>query len=185
MSKKSVTPTEKVTVSLSKTKVAVLSILPFDGDIDTESLFQIDHSNLIGEILTFPVAFNRIANMRAEAANYLATEQFEFEVLSSQLYKDYKRKEDALASTTRGASIKDVEMAMLRDAGYKAAKQKLLNRQKDFDIVDALYWSAQSKDRKLNVLSEKIRPDDFEKEIVEGVINGIMIRKRKKAIPDP
>jgi hypothetical protein len=45
-----------------------------------------------------------------------------------------------------------------------------------------LYWSAKSKDSKLDKLSDKLRPEEFERELVEDTINGIVIKFRDSVI---
>lgn len=170
--------TEKVTIELGRNKIAVLSVTPFDGDI-SEDVVKIDYSNLIGEIITFPVVFNRIANMRAETENNVAMAKMEFDIQEAKLHKKHK---DSLTASEGKASDKTTEAAVLRDPIYKAEMSKYIRAQRDFAYMDALYWSAQSKDKKLNVLAERVTPDEFEKDILEGAINGVMIKVKKKAM---
>ena len=59
---------------------------------------------------------------------------------------------------------------------------EVIRLQKQRDIINSLYWAVKSKDDKLNRLTDKIRPEEFEKEIVESEINGIIIRIQNKAI---
>lgn len=176
---------EKIVIELKGSdKVAVLSVQPFDGDIDVESIVKIDYSNLLGEILTFPVVFNRIANLRAEMTNVVSEGKLTFDIFEARLNESKRKSLSASSDKAKGPSLKDVEVAVFTDPTYKVAMQIYLRKQRDFEYVDALYWSAQSKDRKLNVLSEKISPAEFEKELVEGAINGVMIQMRKKAMRD-
>lgn len=174
---------EKIAIEF-KDKMAVLIVQPFDGDVDTESLIKIDYSNILGEVITFPVVFNRIANLRAEMSNIVAMEKMSFEIFEAELTEEKRRKLSAESDKAKGPSIRDVEVAVMTDAKYKIRKEKYLKKIKDFDYVDALYWSAQSKDRKLNVLSERISPEEFEKDLLEGSINGVMIQMKKKAMRD-
>jgi hypothetical protein len=171
---------EKIVINLKGDKVAVLSIESFDGDISDE-IVKIDYNNLLGEIITFPVVYNRIANLRAEVANILAEAKLSLEIQEAQLFEKHKKK--LIAGGEKGTD-KATEAAVLQDPLYATNKKIYLRRLRDFDYVDAMYWSAQSKDRKLNVLVEKISPDEFEKELVEGSINGVMIKMKKKAIKD-
>lgn len=172
---------ERVVIEL-KTKMAVLILQPFDGDIDTEHLLQIDYFNLLGEILTFPVIYNRIAVMKAEMANILAHAKIDLEIFEANLYKEKKTKLEALTTSSRGPSIKDVETEIAIDPRYKVKKGALADLQRNFDYLDALYWAAQSKDTKLRTLSERIKPEEFEKDILEGSINGVMIKTTRKSI---
>lgn len=172
---------ERISIDLGNDKMAVLIVQPFDGDIDVESIVKIDYSNLLGEVLTFPVIFNRIANMRAEITNIVAVAKVKLEVFEAQLYEEHKKK---LFAAGEKATENGTKAAVLRDARYMVANEKYLRTQRDFEYIDSLYWSAQSKDRKLNVLAEKITPQEFEKELVEGAVNGVMIKMSKKAMRD-
>lgn len=171
---------EKIVIELNNDKVAILSVQPFDGDIDVESIVKIDYSNILGEILTFPVVFNRVANLRAEMTNIVAEAKLTFEIFEARLVE--KKQKELEASGGKKPSIKDVDVAVLLDPSLKVAKNIYLRKQRDYEYVDALYWSAQSKDKKLNVLSEKISPAEFEKELVEGAINGVMVKMAKAAM---
>lgn len=173
---------EKIVIELKGDKMAVLVVQPFDGDVDVESLVKIDYSNLLGEILTFPVVFNRVANLRAEMSNVVAEAKLDFDVFEAQLYEEKYKELLGTSEKAKGPSIKDVEMSVLRDARFGLKKKQYLRKQRDWEYLDALYWSAQSKDKKLNVLSEKITPEEFAKDLVEGAINGVMVQMVRKAI---
>lgn len=163
-----------------ESRVVVLNVLPFDTDVDTDELLRIDYANILGEILTFPLVFNRIANLRAEMANIIAESKLDLEVYEAQLTEEYQKQ--LSAKTDKRITIKDVETAVLRDIKFQAKKKDFFRKEKNYAYVDALYWSAQSKDSKLNKLSEKIKPEEFEKDLVEGVINGVMIKSSAKVI---
>ena len=169
---------EKVVISL-KDKMAVLTVQTFDGDIDVEDILKIDYSNLLGEVLTFPVVFNRIANLKADAAQELAMVKFSLDALEAQLYEKHK---NALQARGDKGSIRDVEMAVTRDPAFKVKQKELNEHQKFFDYCDALYWSAQSKDKKLDKLTDRMKPEEFETDLLESSINGVQIKLRNKAI---
>jgi len=44
----------------------------FDEDMEVDSLLKIDYSNLIGELITFPVIVNRFGNLLAEAESQVS-----------------------------------------------------------------------------------------------------------------
>ena len=161
-------------------RMATLIIQPFEGDVDIESMLKIDYSNLMGEILTFPVLFNRVANLKAEMASALALKKFDLDIFEAQLTEEHGNKLRAQGKAT----IKDIEVAVLRDARFQLKKKDFLVTQKDFDYLDSLYWSAQSKDTKLNRLSEKLRPEDFNSELLTDTINGVCIKISKNVIRD-
>jgi hypothetical protein len=173
---------EKIVINLGKNKMAVLVVQAFDGDVDIERILKIDYANLLGEILTFPVVFNRIANMKAEMGNIVAEAKLDLDIYEAQLYEEHRGKLTASSDKTKGPSIKDVESSVMRDSKLTIRKKDFYALQRNFEYLDSLYWSAKSKDQKLNVLSEKITPEEFEKDLVEGSINGVMIKMKNKAI---
>jgi hypothetical protein len=73
----------------------------------------------------------------------------------------------------------EVDDALIRDKRYKVKRDNLNRVLKEADIIDSLYWSAKSKDKKLDTMSAKLKPEDFEKEILEGTINSVLIRSHK------
>lgn len=158
--------------------MVVLILQPFDGDVDTESLLKIDYSNILGEILTFPVLFNKIANLKAEASNIVNVAKLHMDIFEAELYETHQNK--LYASGEKKPSIKDVEASILRDQKYRVKREDYYAKVRDFDYLDSLYWSAQSKDKKLDKLSDRIRPEDFEKDLLEGTINGVQIKMAKK-----
>jgi hypothetical protein len=70
-------------------------------------------------------------------------------------------------------------LAIRRDPGYKAKKMEEFKVKRMADTIDGLYWSAKSKDKKLDNISTKIKPEEFEKEILEGEINSVIIKSMK------
>lgn len=172
--------TEKTIIHL-KTKSLILEIKDFgSSDINLEDLLQIDTHNLVADIVTWPVIFNRISNIKAEIDNLLREKQFDFAVFEAQKYEEHKK---SLLALGEKATENAVDMAIKRDPQFRIKKMEVLDVQRQADIVDGLYWSAKSKDKKLEVVSAKIKPEDFEKEILEGMVNSVMIRSYKSQFP--
>jgi hypothetical protein len=76
----------------------------------------------------------------------------------------------------------EVESAIIRLPQYKVKKLNLIKTQKNRDIINSWYWAVQSKSEKLNKLTEKLRPEDLEKELLDETINGVMLRSVSKTI---
>jgi trehalose/maltose hydrolase-like predicted phosphorylase len=158
-------------------KVISLHIKDFsDCNIDTEELLQIQYYNVWGEIITWAVVFNRISNIKAEMDNYLRESEFDFKAFEAQLYTEHRK---SLLGHGEKATEAAIDMAIKRDPKYKVKKFELLNIQKQADIVDGLYWSAKSKGRMLEAISAKIKPEEFEKEILEGTVNDVLVKVHK------
>lgn len=172
---------QEVTAIHLKGKTLLLQIRDFgSSDINIEDLLQIDTFNLLADIVTWPVIFNRISNIKAEIDNYLREVKFDLSAFEAQLYEEHKRKLAADGKVTEKA----IEMSIKRDPNYKLKQFSVFEVQKQADIIDGLYWSAKSKDKKLEVISAKVKPDEFEKDILDGVINSVMIKSRKSQFVD-
>ena len=48
--------------------------------------------------------------------------------------------------------------------------------------MDVLYFAAQDKSRKLNVLVRPVTPEELFNELIDGTINGIAIKKVKSLL---
>lgn len=181
------TSQEKVVLDFP-TRMVVLILTAFDTDIDADELTNIQHHNIIGEILTFPVIMNRVGNLKADMEQVVAETKLDFQIFEAQM-QEKKRK--ALTFVTDGPKggtkvdkpTKDeVENAVICSPEYKVKKKHLFEIQRNLGYIESLYWAAKSKDDKLNTMSAKLKPEEFEKEILEGTINGVMIQVKKKSI---
>jgi len=161
-------------------KMVVLTLLPFDTELDVDDILRIDYYNIMGEILTFPLMFNRIANFKAEIEEIVNRTKFDLEVFEAQLME--QKRKSLEANSERKVTISEVEAAVKMDANLSIKKKEYFKRLKELAYMDSLYWAAQSKDTKLNRMSEKLRPEDFEKELVEDTVNSVMIKISSKAI---
>lgn len=170
---------EIVSIPYGTDKMLVMKITPFDTDIDVDDLLKIDYNNILGEILTFSVLFNRIAMLKADCQNIVNKSKVDLEVFEAELSE---KKRNELTQLGAKVTVGEVDNAVKRDPGFIRKKKDYFEKVKNFDYIDALYWSAQSKSKLLEKISEKINPKEFEKEILEGTINGIMIKSVKRAI---
>jgi hypothetical protein len=180
---------EKITLEYPSMpdKIVVLELTAFDTDIDVDELTNIHYHNIIGEILTFPVVMNRVGNLRAEMEQIVAETKLDFDIFEAGMQEKMRKKLTETIETPKGPKVDkptkdEVENAVLLSPEYKVKKLHLFKMQRNLAYVEALYWSAQSKDSKLNRLSEKLKPEEFEKEILETSINGIIIKVKNKSI---
>jgi len=180
MKKEPANPNEEKIVLELKNKMVVLTIQQFDTDVDVEDILAIHHHNIIGECLTFPRVFNRIGNLKAEMENIVALSKVDLEIFTAELDKE-KRKTLA-AENDKKPSEKQIEAAILTDHRYSVKSQAHLNKVKNLSIVDSLYWSAKEKMALIQKFTDKLKPEEFDGEIIEGSINGILIQVTKKAI---
>ncbi len=168
--------TEKVIIEL-KNKVLSLEIKDFgDSAINLEDLLQVDMNAIIADICTFPVIFNRIGNLKAEIDEFLRETQLDFSIFEAQLFEKHKKK---LLGNSEKATEAAIDSSVKQDPEYKTKKLNVFKVQKQAEILDSFYWSAKSKDKKLDAISAKIQPEEFEKEVLEGTINSVVIRVHK------
>lgn len=158
-------------------KMYVIQAIPFDTDIIVDDILNTDYGNILGELLTFPVVVNRIMNLKAELGEVVKRSKFDLDVYEAQL-SETKRK--LLTANGQKTSIKEVENAVLTDKSFIVKKKAHFEVEKNFDYIDSLYWSAQSKQKTLDRLGANLKHD--EQELIEGVFNGVLIKAKNKVI---
>lgn len=178
-----------------RNKSVLLRLIPFDTDIDIDDLLQIHYHNLYGELLTCQVLMNRVGNIKAEMEEIIALSKLEVEVYYATMCEQFRKsltridksvtKKGDVEKTTYKAPTKDeVENSVLIDKGYQIKKQNHFRRQKDLSYIESLYWSVKEKCDNIKRLSEKVKPEEFEKLILEESINGVQIKLKKALIPN-
>lgn len=176
---------DEVTIISYGEKTISLRIKPFDTDINTEELLQVDMNNIIGDIITFPVIFNRIALMKADFEEHLATAKLDMEIFEAQVREEKRKALTFTESDSKGKekvsrpTIPEIDAAVITDPRYRVKKKEVFRIERDLQYITSLYWSAKSKDTKLDRISEKVVPAEFEREIMDGEINGVMIKSKK------
>lgn len=158
-------------------KMYVVQAIPFDTDIRIDDIINIDYGNIVGELLTFPVVINRIMNLKAELGEIVKRSKLDLDVYEAEL-SEKKRK--LLTANGQKTSIKEVENAVLMDQSFITKKKAHFGIEKNFDYIDAMYWSAQSKQKSLDRLGANLKNDDLE--LLEGVMNGVFFKMKNKAI---
>lgn len=187
MKKPVVEQKEKIIVNFGDKLVSLL-ITDFDTDIDMDDVLKIDYGNIIGEVLTFPVIVNRIGALRAELENKMSDEKFDLEVYGAKLSEMFRRNGQRTETDAGGSkkikapTVQELSNKVLLDEGYQARQKKVFRIIKDYQFVDSLYWAAKDKSKKLDFCSNSIKPEDFEKDIVDSAINGVMIKVHQKLI---
>lgn len=179
--------TEKVVVELGERKVVVLTLTPF-LEIDTDDITKIHHHNIVGEMLTCPVLLNRIGNLLAEADSMLAHAKLDLEMFYAQKEEELRKEHTMTYVNSRQRTViekpgsTEVEQMIKRVAEYSVKFKYILKLQKQRDMVNALYWAVKDKSEKVNRISAKLKPEDFEKELLEDTVNGILIKIKDASI---
>jgi len=174
---------EVVTVELSD-KIVRLVLQPFDTDVDIEELLEIQPHNMYGELVTISRLLNKVGNLKAEIGEILREANLDFDIFYAQTHEE-KRKELTFTKADGKVSsptVAEVDSAIIRTPGYKAKKLQIFKLQKNAEYIDSLYESVKNKSFVVMKLSDKWKPEDFEKEIVEGSVNGVIIKFQNKLI---
>lgn len=171
-------------------KVVILMTTDINNfEIDADEYMKIDYSNIIGEMLTFPVLMNRIGIIRAEAYNALAYQEFTLNIFRAQLSEDYRKNNVSREKDHTGKRDKiirptkdEIENAVLGMSEYQDQYSDYLEAKKNYEIIDSLYWAAKSKDKKLDAMgrSPNVFPEEHEIDIIENTVNGVLIKVRDK-----
>ena len=153
----------------------------FESDLEIDELLKIDYSNLIGEIITFPVVVNRFGNMLADAESKVAETKLNLDVLEAKL-KERLKLELAEANGGKNPTVDALNSALILQKSYQAMRKSLIEAQKTRDYINSVFWSAKDKSEKLNKLSLTIQQGDVDESLIEGKVNSVLIKKSNKLI---
>lgn len=152
----------------------------FDEDMDVDSLLKIDYSNIIGELVTFPVIVNRFGNLLAEAESKVAEAKLNLEVFEAKT-KERLRNELAEANGGKNPTVEALNNAVLMNKAYQTLRKQFIEVQKTRDYINSIFWSAKDKSDKISILL-KSSEITLETELMESRINGVLIKKQEKLI---
>ncbi len=153
----------------------------FDEDMDIDSLLKIDYSNIIGELVTFPVIVNRFGNLLAEAESKVSESKLNLEVFEAKT-KERLRNELAEANGGKNPTVEALNNALLMNKSYQALRKQFIEIQKTRDYVNSIFWSAKDKTSKIEKLSLTVQNGDIPDSVIEGRVNNVLIKKTKKII---
>lgn len=159
-------------------KIIVLKQEEFDTDINMDDITQIQYSNLYGEIVTVSALMNRIGILKAMVDN-----EYEEYKLDVAIFESEKRRafiSSKIASGEKKPTEQQSDDYLNTHPEVTMKRKRLLVIKRNSDYINALYWSIQSKDRKLSVLMKGVTPEEFADAIIEGSVNTFMIKKFKQ-----
>lgn len=152
----------------------------FEDGIDIDNLLKIDYSNLIGEIITFPIIVNKFGLLLADAESKVAETKLNIDVYESKA-KERLRLRLQEENGGKNPTVDALNSAVMQDKGYQALKKKLINDIKTRDYINSAFWAAKDKSDKISVLlkNSDITLDNAE---IGNKINGVLIKKMKKQL---
>jgi hypothetical protein len=153
----------------------------FDEKVDLDSLLKIDYSNLMGEIITFPIIVNRFGLLLADAESAVAEAKLTLEIYEAKA-KERFRVQLMGENGGKNPTVDALNSAVIQDKGYQQMKRKYIDAQKVRDYLNSAFWSAKDKSAKLDKLSLTIQDGELPDEVLERRVNGIKVKKVKKTI---
>jgi len=156
------------------TKIAVITPISWDYDFDPDSIFRIDPFNIFGEVITISVLVNRLGVLAAEMKSYVKRKKIDLELKEATVRKLFRQKSD------KKPTIQEVDDHLISDVVIRNMRINIIKLEEDLAKIETMYDSAKDKSFKLNSLSKYLKPEDFENEIIEGSINGVLISMRDK-----
>lgn len=162
----------------------------FDENVNIDDLTRIDYSNLFAELITVPALMNRVGIWKAEADNAMEESRLARNIKAAELGEHYRKvlvTKDTYANgkeKTKYPTKDEVDNAITLNPDWQKLQRIRLRKGKEAGYLDSLYWAIKSKEKKLDKIGEKMNltPEEFERNLVEGKWNGIMIKVRENLI---
>lgn len=181
---------ETVKVSFKK-KIITLHFEDIEADINVDDLTRIDYTNLFAEIITIPVLMNRVGLMKAQCENDYDLAKLDTAIYEANTAEMVRKELLKMVTDSKGkqkwkpGTKDEVEDGVTLDEGVQLRRRRIIRMKKEVAFMDSLYWAISNKARKLDRISDSmsLKPEEFENEIVEGKINGILVKAHKKLIP--
>lgn len=155
-----------------------------ESDINIDKILSTDYSNLIGEIITFPVILNRLGLLLADADDKLRHSELNLKIKESKLFSELMKDMSSRTSTgsVRKPSKDEVENLVQCDKVIQVLYRNKLKAEKIRNYINSIYWAAKAKSNNLEKLSLSIRSGDIESKLIESKINGILIKHSQPLI---
>lgn len=158
-----------------------------ESTINVDDLTIIDTSNIFGEAVTISAAVNRIGLLKSEVEAKMAETKLEYKIYEGE-FKAKLRRQAAnngnfytIRVENEDVKIKLSETSLASsfetDPKWIELKKNFITAEKNFNALSSLYWACQDKSRKLNGLTNGTTPEEFVAGMIEGKVNGILLKK--------
>lgn len=166
----------------------ILKYTGFDEEIDVDDLTKIHYDNLFGEAVSVSALLNKTGILKADAEEYYERKKLEADIYEANLRKRWRRESNLTGGkftlTIEGEEPEQIKLteksldeAVLLDPACQVHRNNVITAKSTLAKIDSLFWSVSSKDKKLNNIMKEVTPEEFANEVIEGKINGMMIRK--------
>jgi hypothetical protein len=149
----------------------------FGDDIEIDDLLKIDYHNLVGELITFPIIENRFGLLLADSESKVSENKLNLEILEAKLKEQIREK--ILDDTGKAPTVEALNNAVTCNKAWQVMKRNLITAQKTRDYMNSIFWAAKDKSGKLEKLSQTVQLTEIPDNVLEGRINGILVKKNK------
>lgn len=160
-------------------KVIRFKMDDFEEDMDIDNLMRIDYSNLVAELITFPVAVNKLGILAAEMDSELRLAKLNLKIKESKIRQQVREElsfDEDEKRKPKNPTVQEVEDGMLTNKVFIQASKKFIQTEKERDYINSLYDAAKDKSRKLDKLSFTLEAGDINEALVQRQLNKIQYR---------
>jgi len=174
---------KEIRVEVGSNEFVILETEGLSGRIDVDDLLTIHDDNIVGELMTISVLLNKVGLLKSEAEQIAKRSKFQKEIYVSNFKKRLRSEASANANHFKidgeriKLSEKSLEEMLLLDKDYQKKMNMQIDSEKVLADLDVFYWSLSEKSKKVDTLSKKIVPEEFEASLVRGVVNTVNIKK--------
>lgn len=161
-------------------KTYALRFDEFDEDVEIDELLKIDYSNLLGEMITFPVIVNRFGTMLAEAESKVSECRLAMDVFEAKTKE--KIRVELTEASGKNPTVEALNNALLSNNSYSAMRKRYIEAQKTRDYINSIFWSCKDKSDKINALLKNSEITLEASQISDTTVNGISIKNVKNFI---
>ena len=178
----------KLNIDIGDRKLVLRTNLFEGGDeIDIDRILRIDHNYIVAESLTFSVLLNKLGILMIDAESKVKEARIDMEIWISKERERLRTEWDADPDrpVVRGSkyTIDQIKDAVDSSATLRIKRKRINELEKIYGYLNTIYWSAKSKDQRLNEFTKQIRDEDIDFSELNGrVFNGVTIKAKEPLI---
>jgi len=167
---------ESVTIHTEK-HILKINYANWDSDISIDDLCRIQYDNIFGEMVTAPALLNKVGLLRADVEAEVKIERLDLKMYEAERYSFHSKQLVGQGQKNTGTAVSAL---VDEDPSVLAKRKKLIQKEKEFSYVEAMYWAVRDKCEKLNHILKPVTPEEFADQIIEGTINTLVIKRFTK-----
>jgi len=157
-------------------KMITLSQKDFEEFLNVDDLLVIDASNIYGEKVTVPALLNQVGILKAQAERVHSEKKLEADIYEAEFRQSTRK---SAVSSSEKMTENGLNEKVDSDQGIIRKRKDIIKAKENLDIVESLLWAVTAKNKKLDNLVKEVTPEEFYADLQEGIINNILIKKRK------